>query len=383
MLETLAMLASLAAAVPGAEADEPASADYRLEANWLCRPDRDDACAQDMATTVIAPDGELAHLAFVPAANPGIDCFYVYPTVSLDPTPNSDLAAGPEEEAAAASQFARFASVCRPFAPVYRQVTLSALRNLLQGGSGPKPDRELAYRDVRAAWRHYLATDNAGRGVILIGHSQGSGVLKRLIAEEIEGKPAAGRLISAYLIGMNVLVPAGSTVGGDFRSTPLCESADQTGCVVSFVSFRETSPPPDGARFGRANRTGMAVACTNPAVPGSSDRAPLDAYLSNRRRGIAGDPAPIPWAGDKPVTTPFVQVPGLLSGQCVDRDGAQYLAVRTNADPADARTDDVGGDLIAAGRIVPEWGLHLIDVNLAIGDLIDLAERQATAYRRK
>ena len=31
--------------------------------------------------------------------------------------------------------------------------------------------------DVVAAWRHYLDHDNRGRGVVLIGHSQGTGML--------------------------------------------------------------------------------------------------------------------------------------------------------------------------------------------------------------
>ena len=39
----------------------------------------------------------------------------------------------------------------------------------------------LGYRDVVDAWNHYLEHDNDGGGVVLMGHSQGTGVLVKLI----------------------------------------------------------------------------------------------------------------------------------------------------------------------------------------------------------
>ncbi|MGK3844998.1 DUF3089 domain-containing protein, partial [Enterococcus faecium] len=74
--------------------------------------------------------------------------------------------------------------------------------------------------------------------------------LKQLIAEEIDGKPAQKLLISAMLMGTNVAVPAGKDVGGDFKAVPLCRKADQTGCLVSYVTFRRDAPPPETSRFG-------------------------------------------------------------------------------------------------------------------------------------
>ncbi len=355
-----------------------AAPDYTQEAAWLCLPGRADACAADQDATVITAQGTRSVEHFTPAAQPKFDCFYVYPTVSLDRTPNSDLVAGPEEKAVAAFQAARFAKHCRVFAPVYRQVTLSALQAAMAG----KPvavDRALAYGDVKAAWEAYLARSNKGRGVVLIGHSQGSGMLKQLIQQEIDGKPIATRMISAMLLGTNIAVPAGKDVGGDFRQVPLCRSAAQTGCVITYVSFRNTAPPPEGSRFGIVPGDGMVAACTNPAALGGG-KALSDNYLGARGAGLASA-VQGPWTADgAPVPTAFVKAPGLLSTECVASGKFRYLAVTVNADPADPRTDTIVGDVSVLGKILPDWGLHLIDMPVAMGDLVRLAGSQGNAW---
>ena len=117
-----------APAQTAAATETPKPNDYSDGQAWLCRPGRTDACAIDHTTTVIAADGKLSREAWT--ADPGapIDCFYVYPTVSTDPGGNSDMNAGPEENGVVRVQFARFASQCRVFAPLYRQATLTQLR---------------------------------------------------------------------------------------------------------------------------------------------------------------------------------------------------------------------------------------------------------------
>ena len=71
--------------------------DYADGKSWLCRPGRQDACAVDLATTIVAADGTLTREAWTADPSPPIDCFYVYPTVSTDSTPNSDMNADPAE----------------------------------------------------------------------------------------------------------------------------------------------------------------------------------------------------------------------------------------------------------------------------------------------
>ena len=354
--------------------------DYGLGQNWLCRPDRRDACTIGRDATAIAGDGTMTPKLFVAAKASAADCFYVYPTVSFDTTGNSDMVANEEERKVIEAQFARFGTQCRMFAPLYRQVTLTALRALMTG-QPMTADRELNYADVRAAWQHYLANDNQGRPFVLIGHSQGAGLLKRLVAEEIDGKPVAQQLLSAMLIGSNILVANGKNVGGDFKATPLCQSASQTGCIITYVSFRETNPPPANSRFGKTAVADRQVACTNPAALGGG-LAPLNgAFASQGSWDMAK--ATGPWVKDKAAPkTAYVTLPGLLSGQCVTKDGATYLSVRVNADPADPRADDVPGDVMIGSAVLQDWGLHLIDVSIAYDDLSGLVASQLAGWQK-
>ena len=73
------------------------------------------------------------------------------------------------------------------------------------------------------------------------------------------------------------------------------------------------------------------------------------------------------------ITTPFVALPGLVSSRCATDGTHSYLELHVNPD-AGPRVDDIGGDL------TPEWGMHLVDVNVAIGTLIDLVAQQAAAW---
>jgi hypothetical protein len=354
--------------------------DYANPDIWLCRPGRNDACTVSQDATVIAADGSLSHERFTPAKNPPIDCFYVYPTVSNETTGNSDLTINAPEKRVVNAQFARFAAKCRLFAPMYRQVTLTALRALIAGKPIPV-DRELGYNDVVAAWNYYLAHDNKGRGFVLVGHSQGSGVLTQLIKNEIDGKPVQARLISAILMGTSLPVPTGADVGGAFKHIPACRSNRQIGCVIAFASFRATVPPPGNSRFGKAPE-GMQAVCTNPAALGGGSGM-LDAYLSPGRIATGSDdvPAPFAWtAAAKPVTTPFVKVPGLLSAACVADEHGSYLAVTLHPTPGGARSNDISGDVVVNGQVLEDWGLHLIDANLTMGNLLSVVGDETKSY---
>ena len=292
--------------------------------------------------------------------------------------------ADPAELNVVRQQFARFGSACRQYAPLYRQVTLAGLRTAIAGGGGGAAlSNGPQYDDVRDAWRYYLEHDNRGRGVVLIGHSQGSFILTELIRREIDGKPIQSRLVSAILLGATLSVPQGKDVGGSFQHLPLCRKPSQVNCLVTYVSFRATSPPPANTRFGKVTEPGMVAACTNPAALGGGSAA-LHAYLDASGRSIVSATPALPWVvPERPIDTPWVSVPGLLTAQCTSNEHASYLEITVHGDPADPRTDNIRGDLGVGNQILTDWGLHLIDVNLGMGNLVDIVKQQSRAWRAK
>jgi hypothetical protein len=387
MRSILLVFAALALAGPvPVPAQAPSTVpDYSKEATWLCLPGRRDVCSTPLPTTALNPNGYGSTGLSNVAKDPPIDCFYVYPTVSSDPAMNSDLNAGREEKLAAETQFARFSSVCRPFAPIYRQMTVASIAAYATGADMTGPAM-FAYGDVRAAWRNYLATRNHGRPFVLIGHSQGSLMLQQLIAREIEANPAvAKRMLLAIIPGYDVLVPQGKLVGGTFKATPLCSREGQTHCVMTWTSFREKNVPPPGAMFGYSSEPGMTVGCVNPARPGSAKWEPLDSYWFARST-LPVPGGPIQWSSEGAPPTPYLRTEGLVSAKCVNDGPRGYLSVRTNADSRDKRTDRIGGEVGLLGMFLPGWGMHLVDVAIAQGDLIreveGLSARSRTAVRR-
>ena len=348
---------------------------------WLCRPGQaDDPCTSDLTATVVGSSGPTHVQDATDAARRRIDCFYVYPTVSPQTTANADLHIDPAETAVAEAQASRFSQVCRVYAPVYRQLTLRAI---VDPTDLTAANLALAYAGVYAAWEDYLAHDNDGRGVVVIGHSQGSSMLIALLRRTVDDDAAVRRrLVSAIILGGNVTVPVGATVGGSFAHIPACTSTTETGCVIAYSSFDQ--PPPANSLFGRPGAgvsalvpggegasAGMEVLCVNPAAPGGGT-APLSPYFPSARVTAAfGSQGPtLPT-----VTTPWISEPGLYTGRCTYEDGASWLQVTAPVTPGDRRA-------LVTQSIGPTWGLHLDDVNIALGNLVTLVGDEAHAYRR-
>ena len=374
----LLLVATIAAAPADPETKGPAGpADYSDAANWLCLPGRNDACASP-DTVELGPDGYGAPVVTRAAVNPPADCFYLYPTVSRDAGFNSDLSPGMEERAAVQIQFARYSSVCRPFVPVYRSGTVAAVRSVL-GGLNPDPIFARAYGDVEAAWHYYLAHYNHGRPVVIIAHSQGSVYAIELLKREFDGRPLERQLVSAIIPGWKVEVPPGQTTGGTFRSLPLCTSAGQTGCVVSYVSYRQGHEPPADAVLGRAENPAWTVACTNPAALGSNARVPLDSYFFTG--STESMPSRVTWSTTGPPPTSFVHTRGLATAACVTHGQTGYLSLGVNANPDDARADDIPGEIFFWRWTFDGWGMHLADMNAPQGDLIRMVARQSASWQ--
>jgi hypothetical protein len=341
-----------------AQAAASPATDYANPDSWLCRPGRSGACDVDVSTTVVARDGSVTIERAPMDPQAPVDCFYVYPTVSTDTSSLSDLVADAAERNVVRLQLARFGTRCRLFAPMYRQLTLAAMGRANAAGIESPDFLGAGYQDVRAAWRHYLTHDNGNRGIVLIGHSQGS------------------RIVSALLIGGpdGVLVPRGKDVGGTFAHMPLCRAATQTGCIVAYSSFRSTAPPAASTRFGRPRDSTLVAACTNPAALGGG-AGPLSGYFdASGATALPMGPTEAWTLGGKPVSTPMVRVDGLLTGECKTNAFATYLEVTVHRGPGSAASRDIQGDLVDV------LGLHLVDVEVAMGNLVELVGQQSRSF---
>ena len=348
---------------------------------WLCKPGvKPDPCAPGLSTTVYnAPLTHALRVAHPKAeSKPPIDCFYVYPTVSDERTGNSDLTIQDTERSIALYQAARYSQYCKVYAPMYRQVTLSGAGLPGASGSTSKANPALGVSDVEQALKTYLSKYNHGRGFVLIGHSQGSGVLESVIAKMVDPKPAVRKLmLSAILMGGNVLVKGNTGIGGDFKHIPACRSATQLGCVIAFSTFDQ--PAPSDSLFGRVGSlavgpkpaTGDEVLCTNPAnlAGGSGILDPISPSAPFAPGStIAAGLSVLKYTVPSPSTV-FWTSPGAYTAKCENSNGAHVLMVTAR-----------NGAQTPTPAPTPEWGLHLLDANLSLGNLIGIVKSQTSAF---
>lgn len=347
----------------------PAAAEAKVV--WLCEPgQRTNPCEPRLTTTNYSPSGDRLGVERVRrAARRKADCFYVYPTVSDQKRPQATKVVDDVLRSIALYQAARFSRDCRVFAPVYRQITIEGL---LQPSTVTTDMREEGYRDVVEAWRHYLRRLNTGRGVVLIGHSQGTFVLRRLIREVIDPSARARRrIVSAVLLGGNVTVAKGRDRGGDFDNIHACRSARQLGCVIAFSAFN-AEPPPD-AVFGRTSKPNREILCTNPAALGGGWARTTPVFPTKPfAASVIGAAANAATAGLPKPRTPWAAFPRGYRARCSNAAGASVLQVRA--------VDE-------AFKLTPlpdaSWGVHLSDGNIALGNLTNLVRRQIARYARR
>ncbi len=343
---------------------------------WLCFPGhKPDPCTPGLSTTVYSPKLKPIKVIHPKAvAHPKIDCFYVYPTVSGQTTGNANLTIDPEEDSIALYQAARYSQYCRVYAPMYRQVTLDGIGI---GTPTTMPNQQIGPADVKAAFLDYLQHYNHGRGFVLIGHSQGSFVLRGLIASQVDPKPSVRkRLVSAILMGGNVLVKKGKLIGGDFKHIPGCTRDNQLGCVIAFSTFDQPVPTP--SLFGRPtgvlgtkSAKGDVVLCTNPAALGGGSAQVLPIFPSQPFDPKSALAAGIKLLGlTQPMpSTVWTTEPGSYRAHCSSANNAHVLQITAQH-----------GAQTAKPSPTPEWGLHLLDANIALGNLIAIVKTEAAAF---
>jgi hypothetical protein len=328
----------------------------------------DDPCTQDLATTAVTATGTRSISSPEPTTSTSFACFYVYGTVSQEPSVNADLKRGKAEIDSALVQAAPFSPVCQTYAPIYRQVTLADLAAHPELNFGPA-ETVTAYNSIKAGFEDFLNHQLDGRPFVVIGDSQGAAMLNLLLGHLVDDVPALrSKLVTAIILGGNVEVPTGRLVGGTFKHIPACSRLGETGCVIAYSSFPST--PPADSLFGRPGQgvslqssqtatQGLQVVCVNPAAlsGGSATLAPVFPSLL------------------RTASTPWVSYPGLYTARCEQSDGASWLNVTKATGLADHRPTVTEND-------GPAYGYHVWDLSLAQDNLVsDVAAAEITWTR--
>ncbi|WP_348789322.1 DUF3089 domain-containing protein [Leifsonia sp. NPDC080035] len=380
---------------------------------WLCHPgDPASACGD---ATGRYPDGTSVPLSTTVAAGtsttvvqpatggePPVDCFYVYPTVDILPNPalmigSAAPSARDDEVAVLLAQIGPLTGLCRVFAPLYRQSTL--LQLALSGATGGDPYPGPGFADVQQAWDDYWTHDNIDpatgerRGVIILGHSQGSVAVEELLQHSVDGNAAAtAQLVSAVILGGQVQVPIDAAAGGGsdpastFQRLPVCGPQPRgvpTGCVIAYSSYDQPSgrAPVSGSLAANLD-AGHRIACVNPSAVLSGATAdaatPLDPILPTRTLVRGSLIAPNGALSHLLIgytlpsdPTGYRAAPGALTGRCA-------FAGDANTNTSWLQVEDPAGML--PDTSTSALGLHVVDYNVDLGGLRALLAAQTAQW---
>jgi hypothetical protein len=385
---TVAALAAALVTVPAFAAPAHGAAVQPTQAapRWGCFPGAaDDVCAQPYDVTVLGnaqlrPRRVVSVTHTAPVDAP-IDCFYVYPTVTGNGlNANAQRRLNADVRTVLRQQAAAFTPACRVFAPVYRQESAGSIAGAyVTAERGPTPPQDTAYADVLGAWDTYLRDHNHGRGFLLIGHSQGSAILSRLLRDRIDPDPVLrGQLVGAMLPGGAFTTARGQLTGGTTQHIPICTAASEAGCVVAYATYG-TRPGRDPLfatlgklvqAFGGPRGAAYDLACTNPAMLAGRG-SELQAMLSGRApQGWPGLLEQAFWNWRRPqAATPWV-IPGdRYTARCERDAGTAVLRVRAGQ-----------GSMLPVPVPWAEWGLHSGEVAMTLGSLVTIATKQGATY---
>ena len=371
--------------------------DYGDPNLWVCRAGTDsNPCYGDhgeLDATELLPDGSRQVLKHQRATDPKFDCFYVYPTVYLSGSGNqTNLSDDSYVLDALMAQGARMSELCEVYAPLYRQVILTPgapaaatdagtaasaanATNASEGGAPPPllsgSAATLALGDVRNAFKYYLDHFNKGRKFVLMGHSQGSGMLIGMMQQDVDTAAAVrSQMISAILLGGGATTLAAQRTGGTFMNIPTCGTPGETGCVVAYSSFDVTSPPGSNTLFGIAP-SGQQTDCTEPGALAGDDAG---VYGGSYFPTHIANPLLAPSTSGPDAGTAFVLYRNAFQGQCIAENGLSYLQITDLVKPGDPRGQPPYRSDSAESL---GFGLHLVDWNLPMQELIAIVSQQA------
>ena len=247
----------------------PPKPDYSQDKYWATLPETDHKA--NLTPEGAATDSSLANV------------FFIHPTTMLsqkgwvqDPV-KEDLSKEMLDELIVSGMASVFNGCCSIYTPRYRQATF---------GSYYVPAAEanavfsIAYEDIETAFDYFIEELAANQPFILAAHSQGALHGQRLL-EKIDKDPKIrNAMVAAYIGGHKFPRQA---FGTSIKNIPLCESAEQTGCVISWNTYGKDFNPyrndvPFTWKDEKINLPERApIVCTNPITwttkTGESDKS--------------------------------------------------------------------------------------------------------------
>jgi len=175
----------------------------------------------------------------MPQPAEAVDVFYVYPTVSANPSGTMNIKDDDERALAVGiykAQASVFEGTTNIFAPYYRQMSTKVQAPEGSLATDTKEFKQGA-ADVQQAFEYYIQHLNNGRPFIIAGHSQGTMALIELIKNSFGSAPELrNRLVAAYLIGYTV-------TDADLAAANLtaAQNAFDVGVVITYNTQSVTS----------------------------------------------------------------------------------------------------------------------------------------------
>lgn len=199
--------------------------DYANLDYWAAHPDKKDPSDSVPRPLKAEPRDSVA------------DVFFIHPTTFTDKKEAARSNAAIDDDYINAKtdystilfQASAFNQQSRVFSPRYRQAHIG---NFYGADSALAVQAlQLAYSDVRNAFRYYLQHYNNHRPIIIASHSQGALMAIELLKEFFDNKPLQQQLVVAYVVGWPLETSS-------FKSLQACAQPAQTGCVCSWRTFK-------------------------------------------------------------------------------------------------------------------------------------------------
>ena len=226
-------------------ASENGAPDYSQLTCWAAHPDKwDPSDSVPLPLRTIQSDKEA-------------DVFFLHPTTFTDEKkadqPNAKIddsfINSKTDYSTILYQASVFNGSCRIFAPRYRQAHLQMY--YIKDTSKALAAFELAYQDIKTAFKYYLKTQNNGRPIIIASHSQGTTHAKRLLKEFFEDSILRKQLVAAYILGIPV-------EKNYFTELQVCKDSTATGCFISWRTYR------NGYEEGPISSKDTSISVINP-----------------------------------------------------------------------------------------------------------------------